>query len=129
MKILNTILIAIILFMAAMLFNSSSVENVEARRARRYLWMQSFPITNSPIDTLLPTSWEEVTFITRDYNAHIRVSGDDTSGFSSNPNYYLKAAQAINFGPADRVRRLYVVSENATDTLYALGYKSVTPSY
>lgn len=126
MKALNTILIASVLFVLAALITSPNIENAEARRARRYLWIERIPINSvTYTDTLFPIPWEQVSVICDSGDARIQFSGSDTSSFSSRIKYKLRDGDALIFGPADKLRRISARASVLTnDTLYLVGYKS-----
>lgn len=125
MKTLNTILVAVVLYLTAL--TVSTPENAEARRARRYLWIERIPINSvTYTDTLFPTPWEQVSIICDSGDARIQFSGNDTSSFSSRIKYKLRDGDALSFGPADKLRRISARSSVLTaDTLYLVGYKDV----
>lgn len=124
----------VIAFALVSIFTPSIVQNIptaEARAARRYLWCERIPINSvTYVDTTFPTEWESVSLLTDSSDALLRFAGiSDTTSFSSRTLYKLRDGDVLDFGSADKLKRISIRSSIlAVDTLFLIGYKD-TPQY
>lgn len=104
----------------------AETEPAIAATNRLYLWGDSLAITITAIDTLFPTTWEDVIIWPIGADIYARFGNPDTSSWSSRKWVRLNDGDAMAFAATrDRaLRRLEVKAVTGSGALFMAGHKT-----
>jgi len=111
----------ILMFLTFLLIFSRDAEAQFFRS--KYLWITTFPISGTPVDSTFSTRWESALIYSDTVTVLLRIGNPDTTSWSNRPWLYLDKGSALELGPSVPLIRLEVKTVAGTGNLYIVGYK------
>ena len=90
---------------------------------QRYFWCDSIPVSGTHQDSAFAVEWDYVTIYSDSVDLWLRAGAPDVANWASRMAFILEDWTFMNFGPANKLKRLEFWSKAGTGVIYLIGFK------